>query len=196
MISNYELSGAIGVSVIQLRVKDNGGTDNGGVDTSVIKSITIEVNAANVPPDVSVPGPQSTPEETGLVFKASNGNAITVSDADAGANVIEVRLQVLDQVASPNTGAGQGILTLGSTVGILITSGANGSKDMTLRGPISSLNNALEGLTYLPPLNFVSEPFASLEDVIKVTANDLGNTGTRWSEDRRRNGQCGSDRRE
>ena len=41
---------------------------------------------ANQPPVNTVPGVQTTPEDTALEFSSTNGNAISVSDADAGSN--------------------------------------------------------------------------------------------------------------
>jgi len=46
--------------------------------------------------------------------------------------------------------ATDGTLKLGSTTGITITSGANGSASMTISGTLSALNNALSGLTFVP----------------------------------------------
>jgi hypothetical protein len=42
---------------------------------------------------------------------------------------------------------------LGSTTGITITAGANGSASMTISGTLSALNGALSGLTFVP-VNF------------------------------------------
>ncbi|UCH49647.1 MAG: DUF4347 domain-containing protein, partial [Betaproteobacteria bacterium] len=59
-----------------------------------IVEITISPASANQPPDIVVPGPaaQTTAEDTALVFSTANGNAISISDADAGANPILVEL--------------------------------------------------------------------------------------------------------
>jgi hypothetical protein len=173
----YTLTGAVGTSTVQIQVTDNGGTANGGVDASTIQTIVIQVQGTNVAPSIAGPATASTPEETPLVFNTTNGNAFTVTDPDAGPNLIQLTLQVLDQTA-PTPNAGKGTITLGSTAGIAITGGSNGSKSMTLLGTTGALTAALNGLTYLPPTNFVSSPVPSLNDIIRMTANDLGNTGT------------------
>ena len=40
----------------------------------------------------TVPGPQSTNEDTSLVFNAGNGNLISIADLDAGAGAVQVTL--------------------------------------------------------------------------------------------------------
>ena len=176
---NYTIApNGLGSSTVQLRITDNGGTANGGSNTSVTQSIVIQVSNVNQAPVFGGPTTGSTPEETQLEFKAANGNKITLADPDAGPNLIQLSLQVLDQTIPPGGPlAGKGILTLGSTAGVAITAGANGSKSMTLLGTPAALENALEGLKYLPPLNFVSAPNPALNDIIRLTANDLGNSG-------------------
>ena len=46
--------------------------------------------------------------------------------------------------------AAHGTLALGSTNGVSVTSGANGSGSMTVTGTVSDLNSALDGLEYVP----------------------------------------------
>src|SRR5690606_1801473 len=45
---------ATGTSTFQVRVRDDGGTASGGVDTSAPRSVTISVAAVNDPPTVSL----------------------------------------------------------------------------------------------------------------------------------------------
>jgi hypothetical protein len=54
----------------------------------------VYVNAANQAPVNSVPGDQTTAQDTPLEFSTGNGNAITVTDPDAGSGEIEVTLSV------------------------------------------------------------------------------------------------------
>jgi len=60
--------------------------------------------------DVSLPGLQTFPEETTLVFSTANGNAISVGDGDAGSNPVQVSLSAAD-----------GTLTLASTTNLTFT---------------------------------------------------------------------------
>ncbi|MBT0960381.1 DUF4347 domain-containing protein, partial [Denitromonas iodatirespirans] len=92
----------------------------------------------------TVPGAQSTNEDTALVFSVGNGNAISVSDPDAGGNPVEVSLSVT-----------HGALTLAGTTGLSFISG-DGTADatMTFRGTVTDINNALNGLSYTPTADY------------------------------------------
>ncbi len=100
--------------------------------------------APNSAPVNTVPGAQTTNEDTALVFSTANGNAITINDADAGGNPVEVTLSVTN-----------GTLTLGSVSGLTFVSG-DGTADttITVRGTIASINTALNGLSYTPTANY------------------------------------------
>jgi len=123
----FNANGSADITVV---LKDNGGTANGGVDTSVSQTFTITVNAVNDAPVNTVPFSANTNQQTPLVFSAANFNAISVTDVDAGADPIRVSLT-----------ATQGTLTLGSTAGLAFVSG-DGTDDaaMTFTGPIATIN--------------------------------------------------------
>ena len=115
----------------------------------------------NAPPVNTVPGPQSTPEDTALVFSTANSNAISVADPDVGTNPLQLSLTVTT-----------GRLTLASVVGLTFNSGANGTGAMNFTGTVAQINAALNGLQYVPNANTYGP------DVLTITTNDLGNTGT------------------
>ena len=54
------------------------------------------VPAANQPPVNSVPAAQGINEDTNLVFSSANGNAISISDADAAGGAEQVTLSVVN----------------------------------------------------------------------------------------------------
>jgi Calx-beta domain/Domain of unknown function (DUF4214) len=116
---------------------------------------------ANQPPVNTVPGTQTTPEAP-LVFSAGNGNQISVSDPDAGGNLLQVTLT-----------AANGTITLSGTTGLSFTVG-DGTADptMTFTGTTTDINNALNGLTFTPTPGFTGA--ASLT----ITTNDQGFTGS------------------
>jgi len=70
---------------------------------SGVATSTISVTAVNDAAVNSVPGPQTTNEETLLTFSTANGNALSISDLDAFSNTLQVTLTASD-----------GTLTLGS----------------------------------------------------------------------------------
>jgi hypothetical protein len=131
--------GANGTATMTVQVHDNGLTANGGHDTSPAQTLQIAVTpvGGNRPPVNTIPfAVQSTLENQPITF---SGNAISVSDPDAGANQIQVALTI--------TG---GTATLSTTNNLALISGANGSSILTYQGTIADLNTALTGLVYTP----------------------------------------------
>ena len=144
-------------------VVDGGDPANGGatIDASV-NILSFDVTSVNSAPTFSVVRfTESIDEENRLVFSSLTGNAIELNDPDSGASMVELTLSVP-----------QGTLTLGSQSAFLITSGANNSNSMVLRGSITNLNLYLNGLTFTPPSNFNGSTTLSL------MLDDLGNSGS------------------
>jgi VCBS repeat-containing protein len=150
--TNYVGSSA---SALTLRAWDQtSGTAGAKVDTSsnggatafssATDVIDVTVSANNVPPVNVVPGAQSTNEDTAKVFSSANGNAISITDADAGGANNQVTLSITN-----------GTLTLAGTAGLTFVSG-DGTSDstMTFRGTASAINTALNGLSYSPTANY------------------------------------------
>jgi len=158
LLSYTPVSDANGTAVLTLVAQDNGGTANGGADTSVgTQTTTVTVNAVNDAPVNSVAGPQTTNEDNALGIP----NAVSVADVDLGAG----QLQMI--VSTPN-----GALTLGNLAGLVFSVG-DGVADatMTFTGPVGSVNGAFSSLTYTPTLNFNGTTS------ISITSNDQGSTG-------------------
>ncbi len=149
-----------GYASFTFQVQDTGGTANGGVDLDPTpNTMTIDVTAVNDGPVNTVPGLQATSENNPIVFSSAGGNAIAVSDLDAAS--LQVTLT-----------ATNGTLTLASTLGLAFSVGTGtGDATMTFTGTVASINTALDGLSYVPTLNYNGA--ASLT----ITTNDLGATG-------------------
>jgi len=92
-----------------------------------------------------------------FVFSVGTGNAISISDVDAGSDPVQVTLKATD-----------GTLTLNGTSGLTFSVG-DGTDDplMTFTGSIANINAALEGMKNL----------ALGTGVITITTNDLGHNG-------------------
>ncbi len=105
----------------------------------------VSINAANEPPVNTVPGAQSTNEDTARVFSSGNGNQISISDSDAGGANNQVTLSVTN-----------GTLTLAGTAGLSFTSG-DGTADasMSFRGTAAAINTALNGLSFMPTTGYI-----------------------------------------
>ena len=127
---------------------------------------TVSILHVNQAPVNSVPGAGSVDAndspsvDNTLVFSSANGNGISTSDPDAGANPEQVSLSVA-----------HGTLTLAATAGLTFSSGANGSGAMIFTGSINDINTALDGLTYEPTQDF------SGPDTLTFSVDDQGNSG-------------------
>ena len=137
--------------------KPNDGTADGNT-----VSVAITVTPVNDAPANTVPGAQVIAEDNSLVFSVGNGNALAISDVDAGGSPLEVNLSVTN-----------GTLTLAGTTGLSFTTG-DGTADSTLvfSGTLADINNALAGLAYTPTANYHGAA------VLSLVTSDLGNTGS------------------
>jgi hypothetical protein len=153
--SNYN-----GPAVIRITTNDLGSTGAGGAKTTT-STLALNVIAVNDPPVNAVPGPQSILEHQTLIFSDVRGNAIRISDVDAGDSLVQVTLTV-------NNGA----LSLGGSVGLTLTGndGVNAAS-IVMTGTIDRINAALDGLQFRPDDNY--DGIATL----RIVTNDLGNTG-------------------
>jgi Ca2+-binding RTX toxin-like protein len=84
-----------------------------------------------------------------------------VADADAGEGTGEVQVTLA---------VSNGTLSLGANVGLSFVDG-NNTATVVIRGSLTALNTALEGLGYTPDADY------SGPDTLTVTTDDLGNTG-------------------
>src|SRR5262249_14699552 len=83
---------ANGFATVTIRAQDDGGTANGGVDTSAPQTFVILVAPVNDPPVLAVPGSQVVPEDMPLVFDTNR--PVVVSDIDAGAGALRLSITV------------------------------------------------------------------------------------------------------
>jgi len=148
---------ASGSATVSVQIHDNGGTANGGVDTSVAQTFTITVNAVNDAPAVTRPAAVVATEDTQFAF--SGGNTISVADVDGGSGSETLTLSV-----------SHGTLNLATTTGLTVSGNSTGT--ITADGTIANLNAALATLTYMPALNWNSG------DTLTIQINDNGNTGS------------------
>jgi hypothetical protein len=118
-----------------------------GDGLSATDSVTLSVNTA-VAPTITAPATASVSENGSLVFSKS----ITIADASAGSNTEQLSLT-----------ATHGTLRLGTTSGIKIVSGANRSASMTISGTLTSLNAALNGLTFTPTSRYTGSASIALK---------------------------------
>ena len=137
-------------------------TANDGVSTPGSATRGIAITAVNDAPVNTVPGPQSTNEDTAKVFSSGTGNQISVADVDLNANPIKITLT-----------ATNGTLTLNGIAGLSFTTGT-GTNDTTMvfTGLLAAVNTALNGMSFNPTPDFTGA--ASLQ----IISDDQGFTGT------------------
>ena len=125
---------------------------------------TIHVTAVDDAPVTVVPVAQTTAEDTARVFSSANGNAITISDIDAGAAGLQtVTLSVA-----------HGTLTLGSVAGLTGLTG-NGTGTVVFTGTVAQVNTAMNGLSYLNVADYNSTgPDTAGADKLTVSVVDDG----------------------
>ncbi|NRP73666.1 Serralysin [Ensifer psoraleae] len=147
--------------VLTALVNDGGNSGIGGALTTPA-TVTFVVTAVNDAPVNHVPVQQVTETDAPVLFSSGNGNAITISDTDAGGGTVRVTLT-----------ASNGVLALAGTTGLVFITGS-GSADstMTFEGTVTDINTALNGMSFLPTGGY-SGP-ASLQ----ITTNDLGLAGS------------------
>ncbi|MDQ3282910.1 MAG: Ig-like domain-containing protein, partial [Acidobacteriota bacterium] len=150
---------ASGVATVTVTLSDNGGTANGGSNTSAPQIFTITITGVNDAPINNMPGAQSSFEDMPFTFSAGKGNALSISDVDAGTSNVQTTIDVVS-----------------GTVAVAPASGANvtgdGTAHVVIAGTIAQINSALNGLTFTPALNVTTTAQLTL------TTTDLGNSGS------------------
>ncbi len=147
----------------------NGGTSSGGSSASNaanpfatyadininVTQIALNIDLNNQPLTSSVPGSQTTSENTDLKFSTSSTppNAITIAGMDQNGGMI-------------NLIATHGILTLPTSTSATLTVTGNKSNNLYISGVLADLNHALEGLVFTPNPNYVGTD-ANLKIVIQ-----------------------------
>jgi Domain of unknown function (DUF4347)/Cadherin-like/Right handed beta helix region/Cadherin domain/Periplasmic copper-binding protein (NosD) len=124
-----------------------------------VADITVTSQAIpNVAPVINAPASYNVTEDTPVTFSSG----ISLSDADAGNNPLDVTITVSN-----------GVFSLGTVVGLSFFAG-DGTADasMTFSGTVAQINAAIDSLTFTPTANFAGTTGLSL------FVNDLGNTGS------------------
>ncbi len=129
-----------------------------------VATLTFEINPVNDVPVNNLPSAQTLTEDGDKTFSLFRGNSLTVSDIDGGNLTTTLTVE-------------HGVLTLGPLTGGVTFSG-NGSGSITLSGSQTSINAALQGLTYTPAANYngqdtliIETSDGSLSDKDSVTLN-------------------------
>jgi hypothetical protein len=125
-------------------------------------TMTVDVTAVNDAPVNKLQKDAMTMKvNQNVVFNSKNKNLITISDVDAGTNLVDVTLA-----------SSHGSLTLGSKTGLSFLEG-DGKSDsfMTFEGTLADINKALNNMNFIPDHNYKGGA------VLSILTNDLGWTG-------------------
>ncbi|MES2933470.1 MAG: Ig-like domain repeat protein [Pseudomonadota bacterium] len=77
-----------GAATVSVQIHDNGGTANGGVDTSIVQTFTITVTAVNDAPSFTKGADQAVLEDTGAHNVSGWATAISAGAADESSQVL------------------------------------------------------------------------------------------------------------
>ncbi|WP_167598988.1 Ig-like domain-containing protein [Comamonas sp. A23] len=138
-------------------IRDNGGTSNGGVDSTAVSiAATVNVVAVNDAPTIIAPGSIAVTED---VTTALTG--ISFADVDAGAGSVTATFSVASGTLAATSGGG-------------VTVGGSGTGTLSLTGTVADINAfiAANGLSFTTAAN------ATANVTLMIAIDDGGNTGT------------------
>lgn len=145
---------------LTVTLNDNGNT--GGSPQTDTKTLTLNVTAVNDAPVNSVPAPQTAQQGIPLAFNDANGNAISISDVDAGSSLMIVTMSAVN-----------GTMSLGNTSGVTLVIGSGTDNSVIrLQGTQANINAVLQTLTFKSNTGYLGS--ASLT----IQSNDQGNSGS------------------
>ncbi|WP_040727377.1 DUF4347 domain-containing protein [Thiomicrorhabdus sp. Kp2] len=134
--------------------------NSGDGKSSHIAQILLVTTPVNDAPEVQANNSASIAEDSALVFSSGNGNQITLNDVDSANGEMTLTLSV-----------NHGAVTLGSNSNLELLEGADQSAHIKVKGTLTELQNAINGLSYTANQDFNGS------DQLTVLVNDLGNSG-------------------
>ncbi len=154
---------ANGTSTFDVTVKDNGGIANGGIDTSIIKTFTININSENDLPTISDITDKNTNEDT-----STSAVNFTVGDLETAAGSLTVTAISSNTVLLPNGNISLG--GSGSNRTITLTPADNQNGITTLTVTVSDGTDTASD-TFTLTVNSINDPPTALSDVYSATEN-------------------------
>ncbi|WP_304350731.1 Ig-like domain-containing protein, partial [Comamonas testosteroni] len=144
-------------SVTLTSITDNGGTSDGGVDSTIVSiAATVGIEAVNDAPSISAPGSIAVTEDVSAAL-----TGISFADVDAGAGSVTATFSV-----------GSGTLAATSASGVTV--GGSGTGTLTLSGSLADINAFIAA----SGLGFTTASNATANVTLTIAIDDGGNTGT------------------
>jgi hypothetical protein len=166
--TNYTGWASVAIGVNDL---GNTGVHPGGLNDGMTDFDKVDINVGNVDPGTlpdnqaptgTVPSPLVIDEDTPVTFYAGTSTEISVSDPDAGNDLMLLKLTAF-----------YGTLTLSQTTNLIMIDGDGTDDDMMrIVGTISDINAALDGMVFTPDANY-----NGAEAGVQVVIADCGNNG-------------------
>jgi hypothetical protein len=129
--------------------------------TPTASSVAAGATVAQTPPMAGTTTPSSEVGATTIsapsaaLLSLGRANTLTFSaaaDHENGIVLTDPQRDATDESLTLNVN--HGLLTLAMTAALNFTAGANGTSTFTIQGKVSDLNQALDGMTYLPTTGF------------------------------------------
>ncbi len=138
-LSYTPAAGASGVSAFDVQVQDNGGTANGGIDTSAAQTFSITVTAVNDAPSFTAGPNQTVNEDAGAQTVSSWATAISAGPAD------EVGQTLTFNVTNNNNALFSAQPTVSATGALTYTPAANAFGTATITVTLSDDGGTANG---------------------------------------------------
>jgi putative nucleotidyltransferase with HDIG domain len=175
---------ATGVATVTIQAVDDGGTANGGIDSSVPQTLQIALTPVNDAPSFTAGADQTLVENTGAQSVPAWASAISPGPADEAAQTVTFALTSSDPALF--TGGGQPAVSNGGTLTFTPAAGAHGTATVTIsaiddggsaNGGIdtSSAQTFTITITNLPPTAIADTPSVAENDPAGVIFNVLSN---------------------
>ena len=175
---------AAGVATVAIQATDDGGTANGGNDTSAPQTMQITLTAVNDAPSFNAGADQTVLENTGAQSVPGWASAISPGPANEAAQTVSFTLTSSNTALF--TAGGQPAVASDGTLTFTPATGAHGTATITIRAiddggtanggiDTSSAQTFTITITNLPPAAIADTPSVAENNATGVTFNVLSN---------------------
>ena len=169
---------AFGTSTFEVRVQDNGGTANGGVDTSAPQTFTITVNGINDQPSFTASNPPAVNENAGAQTVAGWA---TFNPGNAQESAQAVLAYTVSNVSNPALFSPQPSVAANGNLTYTPAAGANGTSTFEVRvqdsgGTANGGVDTSAAQTFSTTVNAVDDPPIAVNDTATLAEDALATT--------------------
>ncbi len=166
---------AFGTSTFEVRVQDNGGTANGGVDTSAPQTFTITVNGINDQPSFTASNPPAVNENAGAQTVAGWA---TFNPGNAQESAQAVLAYTVSNVSNPALFSAQPSVAANGNLTYTPAAGANGTSTFEVRvqdsgGTANGGVDTSPAQTFSITVNAMDDPPIAVNDTATLAEDAL-----------------------